>query len=154
VERALREPRIVGRDRYRPALAALLFVAVGLALALAAARLVPTASPPELQVTDRDDGGSVRIARGGSLVVALASNPSTGYAWTVSERTGSGLVLTGPATYLPPGSTAPVVGAPGTEVLRFDAVSAGTYELRLEYRRSFEPNAAPERTFRVTVQID
>ena len=55
---------------------------------------------------------------------------------------------------MPPGSTAPVVGAPGTEVFTFRAVQAGRFDLLLEYRRSFEPNEPPARTFRVTVAID
>lgn len=150
----MRRPRLVGEDRFRVAAGVLILVVTIAALAVAAARTIPGGVPSEVQLTDRDDGGSVRLARGGSLVVELVSNPSTGYAWTVSDRSGSGIVLVGPPQYIPPGSTGPVVGAPGTEVLRFAATVPGSHELVLEYRRSFEPNAAPERTFRVTVQID
>jgi inhibitor of cysteine peptidase len=147
-------------DGSRPGVDLALLVGVVAIVALAAALLVvgdgPTGSAPpsEIQVADRDDGTTVRLARGGVLIVALASNPSTGYAWAVSDRSAPALTLAAPAQYVPPGSTAPVVGAPGTEVFRFIGAAAGRHELLLEYVRSFEPNAPPIRTFRLTIQID
>jgi len=135
---------------------ALVAVAAVVALSFAASRIREPRTAPfnEVQLTDRDDGGTARLALDGSLIVALTSNPSTGFAWSVSERTGQGLVLTGPPAYVPGGPTAPVVGAPGTEVFTFRAVESGTFQLVLEYRRSFEPDQPPARTFRVTVAID
>lgn len=45
-----------------------------------------------------------------------------------------------------------VVGAGGTETLRFEAVGSGTTKLTLTYDRAWE-NLPPEETFTVTVFV-
>lgn len=109
--------------------------------------------PDEVQLSDADHGSTVQLATGGQLIVALESNPSTGFSWSVGEDSDAFLEPQGEPRYVPPGSTTPVAGAPGTEVFTFEAVDEGTARLVLEYRRSFEPDVAPERTFSVTVEI-
>jgi inhibitor of cysteine peptidase len=109
--------------------------------------------PTEVQVTEADEGSTVRLAVGGELIVALASNPTTGFGWSVSEDSDEALVLQGEPRYVPAGSTTPVVGAGGTEVFTFEAEETGSARLMLEYRRPFEPGVAPERTFSVSVEI-
>lgn len=115
----------------------------------------PTASdyPAEVQLTDADNGSSARLANGGQLIVALASNVSTGYTWSVQDPSPGQLELRGEPKYVPPGSTSNVVGAAGTQVFTFVAKAAGSAKLTLEYKRPFEPNAAPDKTFSVTVDI-
>ena len=107
----------------------------------------------EVQLTDVDDGTSVQLANGGTLIIALPSNPSTGYSWSVAESSDPQLELQGEPAFVPAGSTTPVVGAGGTEVFTFEAVDTGTATLTLGYRRPFEPNASPEDTFSITVEI-
>jgi inhibitor of cysteine peptidase len=109
--------------------------------------------PAEVQLTDADDGSTVQLALRGELIVALASNPTTGFSWSIGEDSDEGLVLQGEPRYVPAGSTTPVVGAGGTEVFSFEADDSGTSRLVLEYRRPFEPGVAPEQTFSVTVEI-
>jgi inhibitor of cysteine peptidase len=109
--------------------------------------------PDEVQLTDADNGSSVQLANGGTLIVALPSNPTTGFSWSVAESSGPHLELQGEPAYVPAGSTSPVVGAGGTEVFTFRAVDDGISMLTLEYRRPFEPGVAPEKTFTVTVEI-
>jgi predicted secreted protein len=109
--------------------------------------------PDEVQLTDADDGSSVKLALGGELIVALASNITTGFSWSVGEATADALELQGEPRYVPPGSTTAVAGAAGTQVFTFEAKSAATARLVLEYRRPFEPGAAPQQTFSVSVEI-
>lgn len=109
--------------------------------------------PDEVQITDADNGSTVKLALDGELIVALASNITTGFSWSVGEQTGPQLELQGEPRYVPPGSTTPVVGAAGTQVFTFEAKSTGTAKLVLEYKRPFEPGVAPEKTFSLTVEI-
>ena len=111
-------------------------------------------APDEVQLTDADDGTTVQLANGGTLVVALPSNPSTGFGWSVGQSSSPELQLQGEPAFVPGGSTLPVPGAGGTEVFTFEAVDAGTAGLTLEYRRPIEPGVAPEQTFSVTVEIE
>jgi inhibitor of cysteine peptidase len=111
--------------------------------------------PAEVRLTETDDGASVDLAVGGTLVVALASNPSTGYAWVVEEPVPDQLEQEGPAVYEEPEATdEPVVGAPGTETFTFTAVAAGSATLRLAYVRSWEEGVAPEETFTATLAVE
>jgi len=107
--------------------------------------------PEEVQLTETDSGKSFEVADGGKVIVALASNPSTGFSWAVAEPGPANLDLEGEPKFVPAGSTTPVVGAGGTEVFTFKAVGKGESTLKVEYRRSFENNP-PEKTF--TVEID
>jgi len=120
-----------------------------------ASTAMPTSAalPAEVQLTDADNGSTVELANGGALIVALPSNPTTGFSWSVAESSGLQLELQGEPAYVPAGSTTQVVGAGGTEVFTFEAVDAGTAELTLEYRRPFESGVAPQETFSVTVEI-
>ncbi len=124
----------------------------------AATTSAPTATatvPAEVQLTDADNGTSVTLANGGTLIIALASNPSTGFTWSVADPSPSQLVLQGEPKYVPPGSTTtPAVGAAGTQVFTFKATSTGVAELTLNYARSFEPTATPDKTFTVTVTVE
>lgn len=112
-----------------------------------------SSAPAEVQLMDADNGRSIEVAHGGTVIVALTSNPSTGYAWAVDPSPGPQLKQLGDATYVPAGSTLPVVGAGGTEKFTFSAASPGTVTLHLIYRRSFEPGVAPIRTFEVSVTV-
>ena len=87
------------------------------------------------------------------MIIALASNASTGFSWSIAEPGPERLELVGEPEYVPPGSTSPVVGAPGTQVFTFDAGSEGKDELTLEYKRGFEPDVEPEQTFSIDVEI-
>lgn len=111
-------------------------------------------APAEVQLTKADNGKTVTVALNGTVIVALASNPSTGYSWAVVATEPANLELDGEPTYVPPGSTTPVVGAAGTEVFTFKAIETGTSKLSMAYARSFETGVAPEETFEVTVKVE
>ncbi len=106
----------------------------------------------ETRIDKASDGQTIEMKSGGTLVISLPSNPTTGYGWTVIDPTG-GLEKQGDTSYTPSSTASPVVGAGGTEVLTFKAGSAGQYKLGLAYVRSFEPNAAPADTFNITVTV-
>jgi inhibitor of cysteine peptidase len=110
-------------------------------------------APDEVQLTQDDDGKSVDLADGGTLIVALPSNPSTGYSWAVVAPEPSNIELEGEPKFVPAGSTTPVLGAPGTEVFTFKTTAKGGSSLKMEYRRPFEPSAPPEDTFTVDVEV-
>jgi inhibitor of cysteine peptidase len=118
-----------------------------------ATAVATAAVPDEVQLTQDDDGSNVQVALDGTLIIALPSNPSTGFSWAVTPPEPVGLELEGEPEYVPPGSTTPAVGAAGTEVFTFTATGAGETTLTLTYARDFEPGAAGEETFTVTVDV-
>ena len=111
----------------------------------------PSDLPTEVQVTNGDTGHAIFLANGGSLIIALVSNPSTGYHWVVDGTLPEQLEQQGDPRFAPAGSTSPVVDAPGTEVFTFTAIQTGTPTLKLAYVRTGEPG--PARTFSVVVGV-
>ncbi len=108
--------------------------------------------PGEVQLSEGDTGRRVDLAVGGTLIVALPSNPSTGYAWAIVEPLPGPLRQEGEPRFVPAGSTQPIAGAGGTTVFTFVASEAGLATLNLAYLRSFE-DAPPEKTFSVQVEV-
>lgn len=104
-----------------------------------------------VSIADEDNGKDVDLTSGGTLVVKLGSNPSTGYSWAVAGDP-SPLKLE-KTSYRKNAASSKVVGAPGVQIFQFDANSAGMATLQLIYRRSWEYNVAPAKTFKVRVEV-
>ena len=102
-----------------------------------------------LTVTDNDSGKDIDLTTGQTLIVKLKGNPSTGYGWSVS---GDPAPLHLKKSY-PERSKSGMAGAPQTTVFQFSAASAGVANLSLVYRRPWEHNTAPARTFTVRVNV-
>ena len=85
------------------------------------------------------------------MVVSLAANGSTGFAWAIVEDGTPVIEQVGQMTYEP---TAPVIpGSGGTDTWKFDVEAAGTSHLSLEYRQPSAPDTvAPASTFTVTIE--
>lgn len=93
-------------------------------------------------------GDSISVASGQTFVVALESNPTTGYEWTASANPNATFVKSEQVT------SSTLAGAPGTQRLTFRATAAGSSTLTLGYARSFEPGVPPVQTeaFPLTVK--
>lgn len=100
-----------------------------------------------LTATHAQNGQTVSIAKGETLTVKLAGNPTTGYQWTVAQNDADFLQPQDPI-YEPDSSA---IGSGGTYFFRFTALKPGTASLRMTYRRSWEP--APIETFTLAVDI-
>ncbi len=111
-----------------------------------------TPAPSEVQLTELANGATVLLAADGTLIVALASNPSTGFSWVIVSPEPEFLELEGEPRFVPAGSTTPVAGAGGTLVFTMKATGAGTSTLIMEYNRTTTPPEEPEDTFTVTVE--
>jgi inhibitor of cysteine peptidase len=122
------------------------------------AEVLQTASPgpsaktaaSTVTLTDQDNGKDIDLAPDQTLVVKLASNPSTGYKWTV-EGDPAPLKLQ-KQTYRK-GTKSSAMGAPGMEVFQFSAGSSGIANLKLNYHRSWEYNVPPVKTFSLRVNV-
>ena len=88
------------------------------------------------KITDKAAGKTLRLPASGLLALKLDSNPSTGYGWEYScsspavSRVGSSFTI--------PRSEEERVGAPGIEILVLAVTKPGTYNIRMDYKRSWE----------------
>jgi len=96
----------------------------------------------------------VTAAAGTQFAIELESNPTTGYEWQpVFSPEKVRLVR----HELSPrgrqeGREGPALGAGGTERFVFEALAAGTTTIRMALKRSWEPAAIVERSYRVIVR--
>ena len=103
-------------------------------------------------VTFTDKGGNLAVTAKRAFVIALESNPSTGFAWTITQKPNAKIVKFTHKQYSEPKSSA--LGAAGVERFRFKALKAGQATFTLKYSRPSAPDA-PENlnyTYNVTVK--
>ncbi len=106
---------------------------------------VPSPSQPaELQVRSGDDGRQIDLSRGQILVVELESSPGTGFSWVVDQIPDRVLQQEGESQFK---SDSTLLGAPSVQTIRFRVIGAGQGTLRLAYRRPWEKDVAPTKTF-------
>jgi len=104
--------------------------------------------------TYTDSGQAISIGVNQEFIIALGSNPTTGYGWQESHDE-AGLELVG-KTY-EPGEKAKqgAVGAGGVggvELFRFKALKTGKTEITLVYKRPWEEKAIDQKVFTVTIK--
>jgi inhibitor of cysteine peptidase len=99
---------------------------------------------------EADSGHTVKTRPGRHIVVTLPSNPTTGYTWTVSNL--GGLQQIGDARYT--SAETERAGAGGTQTFTFSADDRTAGQLILEYRRPWEEDSAPARTWSVAVSVE
>ncbi len=111
-------------------------------------------SPPQqtsaISLSADDAGRRIELSKGHTLNISLASNPTTGYRWEAKDLDEEILRQIGEPEFE---SQSKLVGAPGVEILRFQAVGAGRTALNLVYRRSWEMNVQPLETYSVEVVV-
>jgi len=85
------------------------------------------------------------------ILIALESNPSTGYSWEASyDETRLELVE---ETYeLGEYAKQGLVGAGGTELFRFKALKSGEANITMEYKRPWEEEVLEQKVFTVEVK--
>lgn len=113
--------------------------------------LLACAGPSEVKIDEAATGTTVDLRAGQTLVVTLKSNPTTGYDWQVDEVDES--IVRPTKREFKPASDPNRLGAPGQTVHEFQAVGAGTTDLRLVYVRSWEKDVEPQDTFEVRVTV-
>jgi inhibitor of cysteine peptidase len=99
--------------------------------------------------TYTDPGQTVNIGPNQELVIALGSNPSTGYSWQESHDHTMLELLE--KVYREEAEEG-VVGAGGVEYFRFKALKAGQTEITMTYQRPWEEEILEQKVFSVYIR--
>ncbi len=94
---------------------------------------------------------NIEVKKGGTFVIQLPENPTTGYQWAISIADDA-IVKTSDDQYKPDETATDVVGSGGVRVLTFEALEKGTTSVTLSYERSWEEGSA-EQTIVYTVTV-
>jgi inhibitor of cysteine peptidase len=102
-------------------------------------------------VREKDKKSEVSVPKDGILVVRLSVSPGTGFSWHITSCDRNRLKLLGDPVFEGSGEAKP--GESEEQVFRFKALTAGPSILRLAFRRGWEKDAPPARTFEIKVKI-
>lgn len=99
---------------------------------------------------EEDNGKTFPLEMGARARVKLKSNPTTGYKWELLPSKDNILKLV-KEEFEKPAKVVP--GAGGRQVFEFQAMKEGKVDLELVYRRIFEKEGKPARTFKITFEV-
>jgi len=103
---------------------------------------------------DADNGRTVKIAVDEPFAVALESNRTTGYGWTLQKIDGGAVVQKGKPEYVQKKHRKNMVGVGGTEIFHFEVKKAATTKIELVYVRAWEKDKPPVKSFSVTIDSE
>lgn len=112
------------------------------------------ASSDVVVVDGANPGAGAKVKVGQRLVVRLAGNMTTGFAWTCTDPVGATVTADGEPGYETAAAAEGVAGAGGTHTFAFKAVSAGSRELHFAFARSWEKDVPPAKTAVVPVTVE
>lgn len=101
-----------------------------------------------IKIDNADNGGKAELRVGDLFEVQLSENPTTGYRWQLNLPVGPVLEVEDNSFAA---SSAGMVGAGGLHNWRLKALQEGVALLKIENRRSWEPQ--PVGTFEVTIEV-
>lgn len=108
----------------------------------------------DLKLDASANGTTQQLKVGQVMSISLDANPSTGYGWFATCSDPAVIMQMGETEYQQEtASPTPIVGAPETAMLYFQAVKAGTATITLDYKRGFEQDVPPTQTLTITVEV-
>ena len=100
--------------------------------------------------TEANDNQTVTMAKGDSIAIQLAENPSTGYRWIVNSTDG----LTVKDLGYDQREAAPgMVGVGGNHTFQITATGEGNQTFSGVYQRAWEPASASDKTYTLNIVI-
>jgi len=105
------------------------------------------------RVLDEDDNGrTITMDIGNTLIVRLPGNPTTGYLWECTQPLTEGILQpVGEVEFQSEPAPSGMVGVSGVFIFRFRIIASGTVPLQLVYHRPWEEEAIE--TFSVTIVV-
>jgi inhibitor of cysteine peptidase len=100
--------------------------------------------------TYTDTRETIGVGINQEFIIALDSNPTTGYNWEESHD--ANLLSLVEQKYEPSEKAAGLVGAGGTQYFRFKALKEGKTEITLNYKRPWETGIAEQKVFNVSIK--
>jgi len=100
--------------------------------------------------TDVDTGETISISLNQEFVIALDSNPTTGYDWEESHDPYKLILIE--RKYEPDEKVAGLVGAGGTQYFRFTSQKTGEAEITFVYKRPWETEILEQKVFKVDIK--
>ena len=103
-----------------------------------------------ITLTQADQGKSITLQPGQTLVVKLPENPTTGFRWAIARNDEATLALRS-SDYAPAANVG--VGGGGQRTFTFAAQKPGSVILQLKLWREWEGDSSVTKRFGVTIDV-
>jgi predicted secreted protein len=125
-------------------------VVVGLA-GLLVAGAVAGCGAQKLSLSSKDNGTTIKVSAGDSIVLKLDENPTTGYHWVIAFSGGLDVASN---EYKQQSDTQDLVGAGGTHTWNIDVTGTGSQTITASYVGPGEPPVQSNPpTFSVAIEV-
>lgn len=103
-----------------------------------------------LALSEADAGKTIDVTAGDIVEIQLPEHATAGYRWTLETIDKSVCELFADERH---GPDKIVPGAPGTHVWRLKAARTGDCKITIAYRRAWQSDTPPDRTFRLRLRV-
>ena len=100
--------------------------------------------------TYTDTQKTISVGVNQDFIIALDSNPTTGYDWEESHD--AAMVKLVEKKYRPDEKAAGLVGAGGTQYFQFKALKVGKTSITFAYKRPWEEDIAEQKAFNIDIK--
>ncbi len=101
-------------------------------------------------IREPDTGKTIEVSVGQTIEIRLPENPTTGFRWLMSARDDSVCTVLH-EEFHPPAQAAP--GAGGERAWQLEARAVGECDFGVAYRRPWEADGGPQRTFQLRIRV-
>jgi inhibitor of cysteine peptidase len=111
----------------------------------------PHAADGVVALTESQNASTIEITNGQNLEIRLPLQGGTGFSWALERTPSAPVRLVSSQLLSTEGASRP--GGTQTQLFVFATDAAGSGDIALDYRRPWETNAPPARTFTVHVVV-
>jgi inhibitor of cysteine peptidase len=129
-------------------------VEVDAAAPAADTKAAPAAAKAEIHLADKDNGKTVKVAAGGTVILSLESNATTGFSWTKADKVDKDILKLERNDYVQSRNPNGLVGVGGTTVIVYRALKKGKAKIDLTYMQPWEPDSKFNTDYTVTVEVE
>jgi predicted secreted protein len=135
------------------------FLVIGLVASACSSALAKTTdlgAGCDLFSSQKSVSQQAEVAVGDLVKVTLCSNPTTGFSWQEPEFSDTAVVSLVDKTFgaaVSEGTSAPLVGAPGTDSITLKATAKGSSNMVLKYSQPWVGGTSAEWTYTLAVTV-
>ena len=118
------------------------------------AKPAPAAAKKEIRLNDGDNGKTVKVAAGGTVILALDSNATTGFSWCNADKVDKDILGLEQNEYRQNANPGRLVGIGGRTVIVYRALKPGKAKIDLTYMQPWEPDSKFNTNYTVTVEVE
>jgi len=107
-----------------------------------------------VELTEKDNGGTIHVVPGATVRINLKANRTTGYSWALTGKPDEKVLKSDGNEYKVNDHPEGMVGVGGVDAWTFSALAPGKAEIVLGYARPWEKDKEPAQAFKLTVEVE